>query len=84
MKQIPWKGLAFGSGLLAFLVLGRCIVTVGRLLYYGSNYWQSAIMEGPWFYIGMVAAAVCVAALLVLSDQATKKREETTETDGCE
>lgn len=80
MKHIPWKGLATGCGILAVLVLIRCIVTAGRFLYYGGVYWQNEIMQDPWFYVGMVAAAVCVAALLVLSDQS--KKEETSD-DGC-
>ena len=85
MKKIPWKGLAYGCGILALLVLARCVVTAGRMLYYyGGSYWQSAIMEDPWFYIGMVAAAVCVAALLVLADRTSKEAAQTSQEDGCE
>ncbi len=69
MKKIPWKSLAIGCGITAVMVLVRCIVTAGRFLYYGGSYWQSEVMADPWFYIGMVAAAVCVASLLVLSEQ---------------
>ena len=82
MKKIPWKGLAVSCGTLAILVLFRCIITAGRLLYYGSAYWKNAIMQDPWFYIGMAAAAGCVASLLVLWEQADRTKEETQ--DGCE
>ncbi len=85
MKCIPWRGLAMGCGTLAVLVVFRCIITAGRFLYYGGTYWQQEIMADPWLYIGMAAAAGCVAALLVLSDKAgQKQKQEEAETDGCE
>ena len=82
MKKIPWKGLAVSCGTLAILVLFRCIITAGRLLYYGSAYWKNAIMQDPWFYIGMVSAAVCACALLVLAKQ--EEKENNVSEDGCE
>lgn len=85
MKNIPWKGIAVGCGILAVLVLVRCVVTVGRNLYYGGTYWQNEIMQDPWFYIGMMAAAFCVAALLVLADRASQTKDaKENEDDGCE
>ncbi len=85
MKRIPWKGLAMGCGILAVLVVFRCVITAGRFLYYGGTYWQQEVMADPWLYIGMAAAAGCVAALLVLSDQADRKEKaEQIEEDGCE
>jgi hypothetical protein len=72
--KFPWKGVALGSGILTFLVAVRCVVTVERALYYGRNYGVQLMMEDPWFYIGMAAAAVCVVALLVLADQESKQR----------
>lgn len=82
MKKNLWKGIAIGCGSLALLVVLRCVVTAGRLLYYGNTYWQSEVMEDPWLYVGMVAAAVCVAALLLLSELSAKEEKEEPK-DGC-
>ncbi len=84
MKNIPWKSIAFGCGTLALMVLFRCVVTAGRYMYYGGIFWQNEIMADPWFYIGMVAAAVCVAALLVLGDRSDKEKKKKATNDGCE
>lgn len=83
MKNIPWKGIAVGCGILAVMVLCRCVVTAGRFIYYGGVYWQNEIMADPWFYVGMVAAAVCVAALLVLADRSDKEKMKEITDDGC-
>lgn len=83
MKKKLWKGIAIGCGCLALLVVIRCVVTAGRFLYYGGTYWQSAVMEDPWLYVGMVAAAVCVAALLLLSELSAKAEKEEKHKDGC-
>ena len=83
MHKIPWKGIAIGSGILTLLVFCRCWVTAERFVYYGNAYWQSQVMADPWFYAGMISAAVCVAALLVLSDRADKEKKETQTEDGC-
>ena len=75
MKKIPWRGIAGGCGLLTVLVLARCVVTALRsLYYYGGMYWRNEVAQDPWLYVGMVAAAVCVAALLILSDRAEKEK----------
>jgi hypothetical protein len=88
MKKIPWRGIAGGCGLLTVLVLARCVVTALRsLYYYGGMYWRNEVAQDPWLYVGMVAAAVCVAALLILSDRAEKEKAAQTEDDrenGCE
>ena len=83
MKHIPWKGIAIGCGTLAILVLVRCYVTAKRFLYYGGIYWQKLVMDDPWLYVGMAAAAICVVALLVLVDQRSKKMKEDADIDGC-
>ena len=75
MKNIPWKGIAVSCGILTVMVLFRCIITAGRFIYYGGTYWHNEIMQDPWFYIGMAAAALCVASLLVLADRADKERK---------
>ncbi len=66
MKRIPWKKISAGCGIVTVLVLIRCIVTAARALYYGGDYWMTTILADPWFYVGMAAAAVCAAALVML------------------
>lgn len=81
--KFPWKRVALCSGILTLLVAIRSFVTVERALYYGRKYGMQLVMQDPWLYIGMAAAAICVVALLVLADQEAKKRnaapEETEE-----
>lgn len=67
MKRFPWKPVGMVSAIVTVLVVLRCFVTVGRVLYYGGNYWVTTLLDDPWFYIGMVAAALCTAAFVVLA-----------------
>lgn len=82
MKNFPWKGTAVGCAILTVLVIARCAVTVGFVRYYGGSYWMDKLMEDPWFYIGMTAAAFCAISLLVLAER--DRKENKTEEDGCE
>ena len=82
--KFPWKGLALYSGILTLLVAIRCFVTVERALYYGRNYGMQLVLEDPWFYVGMAAAALCVIALLVLADREAKKWTAQAETEAPE
>ena len=82
MGKIPWSKIAWSCGILTLLVAIRSVITASRFLYYGGVYWQKEVFSDPWFYVGMVAAAVCVAALLALAGQNTKNDEEETNTDG--
>lgn len=79
--KFPWKGVALGSACLTILVCLRCIVTLERAAFYGMNNGPQIIARDPWFYIGMAAAAVCVAALLVLAGQESCNRRGK---NGCE
>ncbi len=72
--KFPWKGLAIGGGILTLLVAIRSFVTVERAVYFGKQYGMQLVMQDPWLYIGMAAAAICVVALLVLADREAKKR----------
>ena len=72
--KFPWKELAIGSGILTLLVAIRSFVTVERAIYYGKKYGMQLVMQDPWLYVGLAAAAVCVVALLVLADQESKKQ----------
>lgn len=83
MKEFPWKSVALGTGIVTVLVAARCAVTVGFLRYYygTARNWMDKLMEDPWFFIGMAAAALCAVSLLVLADREDKKSKEN---DGCE
>lgn len=72
MRKFPWKGLAIGGGILTLLVAIRSFVTIERAAYFGKQYGVQLVMQDPWLYIGMAAAALCVVALLVLADQEKK------------
>ena len=72
--KFPWKPLALYSGILTLLVAIRSFVTVERAVYFGKQYGMQLVMNDPWLYIGMAAAALCVVALLVLADREAKKR----------
>lgn len=76
MKNFPWKSTAIVCGIVTVLVIARCAVTVGFVRYYGGSYWMDKLMEDPWFYIGMVAAALCAVSLLVLAEQDRKKEKK--------
>jgi len=80
MKKFPWQGIGISCAILVVLVIGRCAVTAGRVLYYNGTDWISKVRADPWFYVGMVAAAVCVVAFLMLAIR-TKQEENT---DECE
>ena len=80
--KFPWKGVALGSGILTFLVAVRSIITAGRFMYYGGVYWQKEVFGDPWFYVGMVAAAVCVVALLALAGQSLKSEDQEENEEG--
>lgn len=76
MKKFPWKGIGIGCAVLTMLVIARCAVTAGRVLYYGGTNWMSKVTADPWFYIGMAAAAACAACFLVLAQEESKKEQE--------
>ena len=69
MRRFPWKGIGFGCAILVLLVIGRCVVTAGRVIYYGGTNWVDKILADPWFFVGMAAAAACAACFLVAVSQ---------------
>ena len=76
MHKIPWKDIAWGSGILTLLVVVRSIIRANRFLYYGSVYWQQEVFGDPWVSVGLAAAAVCVAALLALATKNLKEEND--------
>ena len=73
MKRFPWKALGIGCAVLVMLVIGRCAVTAGRVMYYGGSEWISTVLADPWFFAGMAAAAVCVVCFVMLALQCRKE-----------
>ena len=74
MKKIPWKGIGISCALLVLLVIGRCAVTVGRVIYYGGSNWLNKILSDPWTMVGIAAAAVCAIAFGVLAFQTIREK----------
>lgn len=65
MKKIPWRGIALGSLVTVLLVAARTAVTVGKAYYYRYGIgWQTDVMEDPWFYVGVAAAAIGLGSLV--------------------
>lgn len=60
MKKLPYPGICIGCAILAALVAGRCGMTVWRVLYYHTGSVKSAILQDPWLYVGIAAAAVAL------------------------
>lgn len=60
MKHIPFKFIGACSAILTVLIIVRCLVSIGRVLYYGGDYWLSVIQEDPWLYVGVATAAISV------------------------
>ena len=67
MHKIPLRPIGTVCALLVLLVVGRCAVTVGRALYYGNANWPALLRADPWFYVGMVAAAVSAVCFTLLA-----------------
>lgn len=76
MKEFPWKGIGISCALLVLLVMGRCAVTVGRVIYYGGSNWLNKILSDPWTFVGIAAAAVCAIAFGVLAFQTIRKKRD--------
>ncbi len=72
MKKIPWTAIGAVCMVLVVLVVGRCAVTAGRVLYYGGTNWKEKVLADPWFYVGMAASAVCAVSFFV-SDLVKRK-----------
>lgn len=75
MKKIPWTAIGIACMTLVVLVIGRCAVTAGRVLYYNGTDWKEKILADPWFYVGMAASAVCVLSF-ILADVLRRRSEE--------
>lgn len=71
MKKIPWKVITVVCLAMAILITARCVVTVNKAIYYGQN-WVTKLMEDPWFFVGILAAALGLGSLTALAVQNRK------------
>ena len=72
MAHFPFKGIGIGCTILTFLVIVRCIVTIAWNRYYGYVNWSSLVLQDPWFYVGMLAAALGIACFVTTMIQEKK------------
>lgn len=79
MKHIPFKAIGAGSAILTVLIIVRCLVSIGRVLYYGGNYWLSVIQEDPWLYVGVATAAISVLcfSMALLQERQAEQDDDT-------
>ena len=73
MKKIPWKTIAVAALILTVMVAIRCVVTAGRILYFGGTNWADEILADPWFYVGVAAAVIGVVACIIKLSEPTEK-----------
>ena len=60
MHKIPFKAIGTCSAILTLLIIVRCFVSAGRVLYYGGTEWLSVIQADPWLYVSVGSAALSV------------------------
>ena len=75
MKRIPFKTIGTCSAILTVLIIVRCLVSIGRVLYYGGNYWLSVIQADPWLYVSVCSAALSVVCFLLAYRQELSTEE---------
>lgn len=65
MNRIPFKTIGVCSAILTVLIIARCLVTIGRVRYYGDFYWLTAIQEDPWLYVSVASSALSALCFLL-------------------
>ena len=79
MDKIPFKTIGGCCAVLTVLIIARCLVSIGRVLYYGGNYWLTVIQSDPWLYVSVASAAICVVCFtmaVILERQKEVSEEE--------
>ena len=81
MDKIPFKTIGGCCAVLTVLIIARCLVSIGRVLYYGGNYWLTVIQADPWLYVSVASAAMSVvcftmAVILERQKEASEEYEE--------
>lgn len=75
MRNIPWKGIVLGCLALVGLIVARSLVTIGKDMYFGYDWWFH-LLSDPWFYVGMVAAAAGLGALVAYGLENKKTQQD--------
>jgi hypothetical protein len=81
MDRIPFKTIGFCSATLTLLIVARCLVSIGRVLYYGGNYWLSVIQADPWLYVAVATAAISVISFTMTIMQERLRNEDAYDED---
>ena len=66
VNKIPFKTIGICSAILTVLIILRCAVSIGRVLYYGGNYWLTVIQADPWLYVSVASAAISVVCFSMI------------------
>jgi hypothetical protein len=83
MDKIPFKTIGGCCAALTVLIIARCLVSIGRVLYYGGNYWLTVIQADPWLYVSVASAAMSVVCftMAVIQERQCESSEDEYEED---
>ena len=83
MRKIPFKAIVGCRAVLTLLIIARCLVSIGRVVYYGGNYWLTVIQADPWLYVSVASAAMSVVCftMAVIQERQRESSEEEYEED---
>jgi hypothetical protein len=78
MQKIPFKSIGIGCAIMTLLIVARCLVSIGRVLYYGGTNWLPVVQEDPWLYVAVVTAATSVLCftMTILQERLQDREEE--------
>ena len=79
MKKFPFKTIGGCSAILTVLIIARCMVSIGRVLYYGGTQWLPVVQDDPWLYVSVASAAFSVICFTMAMVQDRFKDSEDTE-----
>ena len=65
MDRIPFKTIGIYSAILTLLIIARCMVSIGRVMYYGGMYWLTVIQEDPWLYVSIASSSLSALCFLL-------------------
>ncbi len=65
MQKIPFKSIGIGCAIMTLLIVARCAVSIGRVLYYGGTQWMPVIQQDPYLYVAVATAAASVACFVM-------------------
>ena len=76
MQKIPFKTIGYCSAFLTILIIGRCLVSIGRVLYYGGTNWLAVIQADPWLYVSVASAALSVLCFTMTILQEQRQQQQ--------